>query len=286
MQEKKRLRIAIPKKGRLRKPIIKVLKRAGYVFNSEDNILHSRCSNALIDFIFLRADDIPTLTCNGKIDLGLTGKDNVIESELPYKEWLSLEMGKCRLALAGQSDFNYTRPESLRGKKIATSFPNITKNFLDTERNQLEIIVLNGSIEVMLKLGVADAVVDIVETGNTLKENNLKVWETMGEYYVGVFSKPDLASSSTLESFIKRLKGITIANHYSVLEYNIKKENLKEAEKITPGLEAPTVSSLDNENFVAVKVMIKKDQINHAMDELEALGASGIFEIEINNCRL
>ena len=282
----KRIKIAVPRKGRLHAPILKMLEKAKYIANYNEKSLHYSSPNEAIDFIFLRTDDIPILVEQGKIDLGITGKDIVIETKVKLKELFSLEIGKCRLVLAGSKSTSFKNLAQLNGKKIATSFPNITKKFFQKKGVAIECLSLSGSIEVMLKLDVCHAVVDLVETGNTLRENNLVEWEILGNYSVGLFAKNNLNDNLVTRSFLKRLKGITIANHYSILEYNIKKSLLKAAEEITPGLDAPTISHLDDPRMVAIKVMIKKSQVISTMDKLEKIGASGIFEIEIANCRL
>ncbi len=286
MTATKRIKIAVPKKGRLRKPIVKMLNKARYVFKQDDNLLHAHCVYQPIDFIFLRTDDIPTLIDQKKVDLGFTGRDLVKEGKFDLQELLNIEMGNCELALAGPKEISFDNLSQLKNKKIATSFPHLTKTFFQKKNIPVECITLNGSIEIMLKLNVCDAIVDLVETGNTLKDNNLEKWEVLEKSYAAVFSRKDFKKNEVVEAFLKRLKGIIIASHYSILEYNIKKSSLLKAEKITPGLDAPTIAHLDDPKMVAIKVMIKKSDIIEAMDKLEEIGASGIFEMNINNCRL
>ena len=151
---------------------------------------------------------------------------------------------------------------------------------------KVNVIEMNGSVEIMIALGLADAIVDIVETGDSLRDNNLKVFCDIGSYETQLVANKSLKGDERIEKIKKRIEGILIAERYSVLEYNIIEEKLKEAEKITPGFEAPTVSKLDEEGWMAVKVMVPKKDVIPAMDKLSSIGATAILETKIVNCRL
>lgn len=280
------LTFALPNKGRLKEPAINLLKKAGYAFRVKDRSLYATCTNAEIVFVFLRTDDIPSLVHTGTIDLGITGEDLVVEANATSaKELLPLGFGKCRLAVACRD----TAPDDvthLAGKTIATSFPNITKRFFASEGVSIECLTMSGALEITIGLRLADAIVDIVETGDTLRSNNLKVVRDIESYQAALIANERVMTDARVLRIKRRLEGLLIAERYSLLEYNIKKSALKDAEAITPGYESPTVSTLDEENWVAVKVMVEKKHVVEAMDKLEELGATAIIETEIKNCRL
>jgi ATP phosphoribosyltransferase len=286
LHEKNRIKLAVPNKGRLKEPVIELLKSAGYSFRVRERMLYASCSNADLTIIFLRADDIPLLVSSGAVSLGITGQDLVEEKHAKVKEILPLELGKCRLCVAVSEGFAWKSPASLSGKRIATSFPHITQSFFKKHKANVDCLEMSGALEIMIGLGLADAIMDIVETGDTLRENNLKVVEEIGRYQTVLIANKESSGLPEVLQIKRRLEGILIARKYSMLEYNIKKSLLKKAEGITPGFEAPTVSDLDEAGWCAVKVMVEKKSVIDVMDRLEALGATAILETGINNCRL
>ncbi len=283
------LRLAVPKKGRLREPTLNLVRKAGYYFTLQKDELYAKCHNAHLELVFLRTEDIPVLVEKGVVDLGITGKDNVIEKQSRISEILNLNYGHCQLCLAGLNDKPYPGLKKLSSStqkiRIATSFPFLTRRFLHRHNIKAEIITLSGSIEIMIALQVADYVIDLVQSGNTLQSNNLKALEVIGEYYTALYAKTKLKTHPVVTQLQKRLEGILIADCYSILEFNISKPLLTQAEKIAPGFDAPTISHLDDPHKVAVKVLIEKKQVNRIIEELSDLGATGIFETEIKNCR-
>ncbi|RPJ08366.1 MAG: ATP phosphoribosyltransferase, partial [Spirochaetaceae bacterium] len=166
------------------------------------------------------------------------------------------------------------------------SFPHITQSFFKKHKARVDCLEMSGALEIMIGLGLADAIMDIVETGDTMRENNLKVVEEIGGYQTVLIGNRESAGLPEVLQIKRRLEGILIARKYSMLEYNIKKSLLKKAETITPGFEAPTVSDLDEAGWCAVKVMVEKKNVIDVMDKLESLGATAILETEIRNCRL
>jgi ATP phosphoribosyltransferase len=138
----------------------------------------------------------------------------------------------------------------------------------------------------MVKLGLAEAIVDVVETGDTLRENNLEVYSEIGKYQTSLFANRSFTGNSEVGMIVRRLEGIIIAGRYSMLEYNIPKTSLQKAEVITPGFESPTIAELEDKSWLAVKVMVEAKKIPAIMDDLEAIGATAIFETEIRNCRI
>jgi ATP phosphoribosyltransferase len=281
----KRVKIAVPNKGRLREPVIELLKAAGYRFRIKERMLYASCANEEVTLIFVRADDIPKLVESGAVEFGITGQDLVKEKKARVRELLPLDLGRCRLCVAVHEGARRSL-ESLSGGRIATSFPHITQAWFAARKIPVACLEMSGSLEIMVGLGLADAIVDIVESGDTLKENNLVVLEEIGRYQTVLIAHRDEARSSRAASLRRRIEGICIARTYSMLEYNITRRLLKKAETITPGFESPTVSDLDEQGWCAVKVMVEKHRVIEAMDRLERLGATAILETEIKNCRL
>lgn len=281
-----RLRFALPGKGRLREPAIELLKRSGFSFRTKGRNLYATCTNENIVFIFVRTDDIPVLVHSGVIDCGITGSDLVIERDADVEVVMPMGYGKCRLCVAVKDSEKSDDIKIFQGKTIATSFPNITKEFFSEKGIDVNVIEMNGSVEIMIALGLADAIVDIVETGDSLRDNNLKVFCDIGKYETQLICNKKVFDDSRVNQLKQRIEGILIADRYSVLEYNISESNLPEAELITPGFKSPTVSKLDESGWVAVKVMVEKKKVVEVIDKLQSIGATAVFETSIMNCRL
>ncbi|HON79166.1 MAG TPA: ATP phosphoribosyltransferase [Spirochaetota bacterium] len=281
-----KIKFAIPTKGRLKDPTVELLQKSGYKFRVKGRNLYATCTTAEIVFIFVRADDIPVLVDSGVADLGITGGDLILERRADVAEVMKLGFGKCRLCVAVRDSLAEDSVEYFHDKTIATSFPVMTTQFFKDQGVDIKCVEMKGSVEIMVDLHLADAIVDIVETGDSLRDNNLKVFRDIGSYETVLIANRAVTDDPRVQQIRRRIEGILVANHYSMLEYNIKSDLLKEAEKVTPGFESPTVSKLDLENWLAVKVMVKKNEVVDVMDRLEALGATAIIESEIKNCRL
>ena len=280
------LRIGVPSKGRLAEVSSLLLNEAGLAFRRSERSLFARCRDMPVEVTFLRADDIPVLTAEGAIDLGITGADLVAESGMPLVHRLDLGIGSCRLALCVADDSSITDPRQLAGKRIATSFPRITREWLAARGVEAHFVELSGSVEIMIMLGVADAIVDLVETGSTLAANRLRVLDEIGRYQTVLVQNERTADGQLVDRIVRRLEGIVIARSYSLLEYNIPRSRLAEAEKITPGFNSPTVSALEDPEWCAVRAMVRRGEAHGIMERLEAIGASAIIETSISNCRL
>lgn len=281
-----RLRFAIPGKGRLQEPTIDLLQKSGFNFRTKDRNLYATCTNEDIVFIFVRADDIPVLVESGVVDMGITGNDLVDERHSKISEMLRLGYGKCRLCVAVRDENNMTDLKALAGKTIATSFPAITSKYFKQNGVDVSVIEMNGSVEIMVALGLADAIVDIVETGDSLRDNNLKIFSDIGKYETVLIANGKISNDKRVDQIKRRIEGVLTSRRYSILEYNIPENDLKKAEAITPGFKSPTISKLDIEGWVGVKVMVEKGSVNKVMDQLEKIGATAIYETSINNCRL
>ena len=280
------LRIGVPSKGRLADLAGELLKEAGLSFRRQERTLFARCREIPVDVTFLRTDDIPVLCAEGAIDMGITGGDLVAESGAEVIERLELGVGSCRLAICVPDDSPIRSPAELHGRRVATSFPRVTSRFLARHGAEAHLVTLGGSVEIMIALGVADAVVDLVETGSTLAANRLRVLEEAGRYQTLLIQNRAARHAELADRVVRRLEGVVIARGYSLLEYNVPRAKLPDAERITPGFNSPTVSALEDPQWCAVRVMVKRDEVIDIMERLEALGASAILETRITNCRL
>lgn len=280
------LRIGIPSKGRLSEQATELLNQAGLHFRRQERTLFALVKQLPIDIIFLRTDDIPILCSEGAIDLGITGSDLVEESRAEVDVRMALGVGRCRLSLCVPDTSEIRAASHLNGKRIATSFPNVTRKYLAEQGAQAHLVELSGSVEIMISLGVADAIVDLVETGSTLAANRLRVLADIGEYETVLIQNRWQRQPEMAQRIIRRLEGVVIARDYSLLEYNIRRERLEEAEAITPGFNSPTVSALEDPGWCSVRVMVRRKEVIEAMEQLENIGASAILETSIGNCRL
>ena len=280
------LRIGIPSKGRLSELATDLLLQAGLNFRRQDRSLFARVSSMPVEITFLRTDDIPTLCSEGAIDLGITGSDLVQEANAEVQVRMKLGVGRCKLAICVPTHSDIERPSQLAGKRVATSFPNTTERFLKQHDAPVHLVKLNGSVEVMISLGVADAIVDLVETGSTLAANQLRILTEIGHYETVLVQSPACRDLVTADRIVRRLEGVVIARDYSLLEYNIPRAKLTAAEAVTPGFTSPTVTSLEDSGWCAVRAMVKSSDVISIMEKLEALGALAILEMAINNCRL
>lgn len=280
------LRLGIPSKGRLSELAVGLLHQAGLQFRRQERSLFARVSGLPVEVTFLRTEDIPVLCEEGAIDLGITGSDLVAEAKASVAVRLPLGMGRCKLAICIPIDSSITTPKELHAKRIATSFPEVTSQFLAEHHAVAHLVRLSGSVEVMISLGVADAIVDLVETGSTLAANRLQILTDIGQYEAVLIQNRNRREASLADRIVRRLEGVVIARDYSLLEYNVQRSMLAAAEKVTPGFTSPTVSALEDSDWCAVRVMVRRSDVIPAMEQLEALGASAILETAINNCRL
>ncbi|MCI0335784.1 MAG: ATP phosphoribosyltransferase [Planctomycetes bacterium] len=280
------LRIGIPSKGRLAEAAAQLLIEAGLKFRRQERSLFARVRDMPIEVTFLRTDDIPVLCAEGAIDMGITGGDLIEETGVQVTSRLPLGMGSWRLAICVPEDSDIRKPSDLAGRRIATSFPTVTKKYLAKHKVEAHIVRLTGSVEVMIALGVADAIVDLVETGSTLAANRLMILDELGRYEAALVQNPETRHTQLADRVVRRLEGVVIARAYSLLEYNVPEAKLAEAEKITPGFESPTVSKLEEAGWYSVRAMVKSSEVIGIMEQLEALGATAILETTITNCRL
>ncbi len=281
------LKIAIPNKGALSEKSVALVKEAGYKCKRSGRELVVRDNVNNIEFFYLRPRDIAVYVSNGIVDMGVTGRDLAIDSKATYEELLPLNFGNSRFFYAVPKDGGLT-PEKFDGKRIATSYPTIVSNELESRGISAEVVELDGAVEISIELGVADAIADVVESGRTLVEAGLTTIgdPIMHSEAILVARSQDITEKDQVKTFLKRLNGILLARQYVVVEYDCPKTVLEAATKLTPGIESPTISPLNEEGWVAVKAMVKQKGINELIDELAALGTKGIFVSEIKTCRI
>jgi ATP phosphoribosyltransferase len=280
------LRIGVPSKGRLSELATALLADAGLSFRRTERNLFARCKDVPVEITFLRTEDIPVLVAEGAIGLGITGADLVAESEAEVVHRLDLGVGHCRLALCVPDDSPIDDPRQLAGRRVATSFPRVTRQWLAARGAEAHLVDLSGSVEVMVTLGVADAIVDLVETGSTLAANRLRILAEIGRYETVLIQDPRISHPELADRIVRRLEGIVIARGWSLLEYNVPRARLAEAEAITPGFKSPTVMALEDSNWVAIRAMVRRGEAHAIIEKLEAIGAVAMIETRIANCRL
>ena len=284
------MKIALPNKGSLAESSIEILREAGYKQRSDlrDLVLFDNENN--IEFYYLRPRDIALYVGNGELDAGITGLDLLLDSKADAEVVLNLGFGKSefRLATLKGRNWNYW---DLSSKRIATAYPGLVENFLQRENIEASVIRLDGAVETSIKLGVADAIADVVSSGNTLRQAGLEIFGDALLQSEAVLIKrngayQDQSKTKELETLLRRLQGVVIARQYVLLDYDIRKEHLAQACLLTPGLESPTISPLAKEEWVAVRAMVLRKETNKIMDELWNIGARGILVTDIQACRL
>lgn len=280
------LRIAVPNKGSLADASIAILKEAGYRQRSDSRDLVLTDSSNGVEFYYLRPRDIAIYVGSGELEAGITGRDLLIDSGASAEEVLALDFGGSTFRFAGPAGSSLT-VEKISGKRVATAYPGLVENYLDEKGVKANVVRLDGAVESSVRLGVADLIADVVSTGNTLRQAGLEV-----------FGDPILTSEAVLikgkgkeipaglDILIRRLQGVVTARQYVLLDYDVPKTSVTQACAITPGLESPTISPLQKEDWVAVRAMVLRTETNRLMDELWALGARGILVTDIHACRL
>ncbi len=281
------LQIALPNKGALASDTVDLFQAAGYSCGRSGRELRVRDTENQILFYFLRPRDIATYVSNGTLDLGVIGRDFLIEQQSGLREILPLGFGKARLCYAGpyESDFD---PSQLDGLRIATSFMHLVSDDLVRRNIQAKIIPLDGAVEVSIQLGVADIIADLVQTGRTLEDAGLSVIgdPILNTEAVLVGHSETIQTKPSADLFVRRINGILLARNYVMMEYGCPRTILNQACEITPGIESPTIAPLSKSDWIAVKALVKREDVNKIMDELEQLGATGIVVTQIQTCRI
>ena len=280
------LRVALPNKGQLAQPAAALLSEAGYLASSNPRALVVTDLANDVEFFFLRPKDVAVYVGAGTIDLGITGRDMLLDSVAPAEEIMQLGFAPSTFRVAVPTGTIKTHVE-LNGKRIATSYKGLLKSWLETHSIDAQIVGLDGAVENAVALGVADAVADVVATGATLRAAGLEVIGDPILQSEAILIRPaNSEKTQAQDTFERRLHSVNVARSYVLVDYDIPNDRLAQACEITPGIESPTVSSLQDPKWSAVRSMVLSVDVHRIMDELFALGAKGILVTNIHACRL
>jgi ATP phosphoribosyltransferase len=277
------LRIAVPNKGTLSETAVEMLVEAGYQGRRDVRALTVPDPRNNAEFFYLRPRDIATYVGSGALDVGITGRDLLLDSDTDAVEVQALGFGHSTFRFAAPD--HITEITQLAGLRVATSYPGLVGDFLARGGVTAEIVSLDGAVESAVRLGVADAVADVVSTGATLKAQGLSIFGPviLESEAVLISKKPDMPGIETLR---RRLHGVWVAKQYVLMDYDLPRALLEQASVITPGLESPTVSPLRDPEWVAVRAMVLRDEANQVMDKLYDLGARAILVSAIHAARI
>jgi len=279
--------IAAPSKGRLREGALGILERAGLQFRISGRRLFSDCPESGARILFCNVADIPVLVAEGVVDLGITGSDQVEEKGRDVEVHRPLGFGRCRLSVAVHKDAPYRVPGDLSGRVVGAKFVELARAYF--ERNKVpdvHVLEIQGAVEGMVLLGLVDAIVEIVETGSSLVENDLMEIDQVLSAEAVLIGHSSPRHPEACQRLIRRVDGVLAADRYSLVEYNCPVDRIDEARAISPGFSSPTVQPLHDSGWLGVKVMVEKSEIQRVADALEALGCVAILETELRHARL
>lgn len=280
------LRVAVPNKGQLADPARAMLAEAGYLRSSTTRELVVQDPENDVEFFFLRPRDIAIYVGEGTLDVGITGRDMLLDSRAKADEVLALGFAPSTFRLAAPRG-RATSPHDLAGTTIATSYAGVLEDYLAREGIDARVVKLDGAVENAVALGVAEAVADVVATGTTLRKAGLElVGEPILVSEALVIRRTGAPELPVVETFLRRLHSVMVARSYVLVDYDIRAEHLDRACELTPGIESPTVSALHEPGWSAVRAMVPAADVHRVMDELYELGARGILVTDIHACRL
>jgi ATP phosphoribosyltransferase len=261
-----------------------MLKEAGYTVRRDPKDLHVVDQAHGIEFFYLRPRDIATYVGSGSLDVGFTGLDLLLDSRSFAESVADLGFGGSTFRFAGPVG-KFKNLKDLEGKRVATAYPNLVEDFLRQEGVAVELVQLDGAVEVAVQLGVADAVADVVSTGNTLRQAGLEIFgpiilESSAQLIVSPGRKADHTQ------LLRRMQGVLVAREYVIFDYDCPANLVEQASQITPGIESPTVSPLRDTDWVAIRSLVKATEINSKMDELYDIGARAILVSAIHAARI
>ncbi|MGL5809854.1 MAG: ATP phosphoribosyltransferase [Nocardioides sp.] len=282
----KPLRIAVPNKGALSGASADMLRESGYRQRHDAKELVLTDAENGVEFFYLRPRDIALYVGEGTLDLGITGRDLLLDSGAKAEEALALGFGRSSFHLAGPTGLFETVTD-VAGKRVATSYVGVVRGYLEARGIDAVVTRLDGAVETAIQLGVADVIADVVETGSTLKAAGLAVFgDVILESEAVLVTRAGAAAPAGLEVFRRRLEGVMVARAYVMMDYDIPKDRVDAAVAITPGIESPTVLPLHHEGWVAVRAMVPRAGAQRLMDDLYDIGARAILVTDIHACRL
>lgn len=280
------LRIAVQKSGRLTDKTITLLEAIGLKFDDYKRSLLVKCLNFDVELLLIRDDDIPEYVEDGVCDLGFVGANTVAEDEADVTILRGLKYGVCRLSMAAPKDGDISSTADLEGKRIATSYPVLTRKYLEENNVKADIITLSGSVEIAPRLEIADAITDLVSTGGTLKANGLEEYETFFESETQLIqtNKPlSDGKKALIEKFLQRMEGHQKAEKSRYIMMNAPEEAVSEIKEIIPSLKSPTVMPLADNGMVAIHTVVTISAFWDVMEKLKEAGATGIVMLPIES---
>jgi ATP phosphoribosyltransferase len=261
-----------------------MLKEAGYATRRDPKDLHVVDNLNQIEFFYLRPRDIATYVGSGSLDLGFTGLDLLLDSRSKAKPLANLDFGSSTFRFAGPVG-SFKDIKQLEGKRIATAYVNLVEDFLSNRGIKAELIQLDGAVEVSVQLGVADAVADVVSTGNTLRQAGLEIFgPTILESTAQLIVAP--SHEVDYQQLLRRLQGVIVAREYVIVDYDCPVALVDQASAITPGIESPTISPLRDSDWVAVRALVRAAEVNRVMDDLYSIGARAILVSALHAARI
>jgi ATP phosphoribosyltransferase len=282
------LRIAVPNKGALSESAAEILSEAGYRRRSDPKDLTVIDRANGVEFFFLRPKDIAIYVGSGELDFGITGRDLAAESGAPVRERLALGFGSSSFRYAAPAGRPWTLAE-LAGKRIATAYPNLVRKDLASRGIEATVIRLDGAVEISVQLGVADAIADVVGSGRTLSMHGLVAFgESLCDSEAVLIERDqagDAADRPARDQLAARVQGVVFGQQYLMLDYDCPRAVLDRATAITPGLESPTIAPLADPDWVAVRALVPRRDINATMDQIAAIGAKAILASDVRFCR-
>jgi ATP phosphoribosyltransferase len=281
------LRVAVPNKGALSEPATEILAEAGYRRRSDPKDLTVIDPANDVEFFFLRPKDIAIYVGSGDLDFGITGRDLAQESQAPVRERLALGFGSSSFRYAALQGRDWTVSD-LAGKRIATAYPNLVRKDLADKGINATVIRLDGAVEISVQLGLADAVADVVGSGRTLRSHNLVAFGAPlcdSEAVLIERETPEHTTAAARDQLAARVQGVVLGQQYLMLDYDCPRAVLDRAAAITPGLESPTIAPLADPDWVAVRALVPRKDVNAIMDELADIGAKAILASDIRFCR-
>ncbi len=278
-----RLRLAVPNKGRLVEPTLRLLHDAGLVFEEHDRSLVARVQNFDLDILFVRTNDVIEFVGDGVADLGITGIDLLTETGAELPRVRELGYGRCRLAAAVPNDAPQTSVEELAGLRVATAHPNTARRFFADRGIPVDVIPISGAVEVAPRLGLAEGIVDLVSTGSTLVMNGLRqIGDVLASEAVLIANPAaDRERAAELAAIDTMISAVIAARDRKYLMMNAPAATLPELESLLPALESPTVIPLAHEGMIAIHSVVGADEVWGLLPRLKAAGASGILVLPI-----
>lgn len=278
-----KIKIAIQKSGRLYDESIQLLKECGLKIDASNGKLKSEASNFPIEVLFLRNSDIPQYLEDGVVDIGIVGENLLIEEKSKLKTLLKLNFSKCRVSLAIPKNSKMKSVKDFEGKKIATSYPTTVSKYLKLNNVKAEIHTISGSVEIAPVLGLADGIVDVVSSGNTLFMNGLKEIDVIlkSQAVLVQGNVKSISKKELIDKLVFRMNSVLTAKNSKYILLNAPNNALKEISKILPGMKSPTILPLAKEGWSSIHSVISEDQFWENIDALKAAGAEGILVVPI-----